>query len=135
MDAHAKSRRKALKVAVGALCTEVGFGMAEESALETLTEVLQSCKVTLILVLVSVRTVAFDSGFQSPCPAQLLSADLYSLCFQYHPGWRFFKKNNSNIITITLIIKWSINNFRCSCDFAYAGNYCRWNLTVDNESE
>ena len=61
MDAHAKSRRKALKVAVGALCTEVGFGMAEEAALETLTEVLQSCKLTLILVLVSVRTVAFDS--------------------------------------------------------------------------
>lgn len=42
MDANARSRRKALKVAVGALCTEVGFGMAEESALETLTEMLQS---------------------------------------------------------------------------------------------
>lgn len=42
MDAHARSRRKALKVAVGALCKEVGFGMAEESALETLTEMLQS---------------------------------------------------------------------------------------------
>lgn len=41
MDGHARSRRKALKVAVGALCTEVGFGMAEESALETLTEMLQ----------------------------------------------------------------------------------------------
>ncbi|XP_060561471.1 transcription initiation factor TFIID subunit 8-like [Ruditapes philippinarum] len=42
MDSHARSRRKALKVAVGALCKEVGFGMAEESALETLTEMLQS---------------------------------------------------------------------------------------------
>ncbi|KAL4225719.1 transcription initiation factor TFIID subunit 8 [Mactra antiquata] len=42
MDAHARSRRKALKVVVGALCTEVGFGMAEESAIETLTEMLQS---------------------------------------------------------------------------------------------
>lgn len=42
MDALARSRRKALKVAVGALCKEVGFGMAEESALETLTEMLQS---------------------------------------------------------------------------------------------
>ena len=42
MDGHARSRRKALKVAVGALCTEVGYGMAEESCLETLTEMLQS---------------------------------------------------------------------------------------------
>lgn len=42
MDAFARSRRKALKVAVGALCKEVGFGMAEESALETLTEMIQS---------------------------------------------------------------------------------------------
>ncbi|XP_052799602.1 transcription initiation factor TFIID subunit 8-like [Mya arenaria] len=42
MDALSKSRRKALKVAVGALCTEVGYGMAEESAIETLTEMLQS---------------------------------------------------------------------------------------------
>lgn len=49
MDAHARSRRKALKVAVGALCTEVGFGMAEESALETLTEMLQSCKLAKYL--------------------------------------------------------------------------------------
>ena len=46
MDSHARSRRKALKVAVGALCKEVGFGMAEESSLETLTEMLQSCKCT-----------------------------------------------------------------------------------------
>lgn len=43
-DGHANSRRKALKVAVAALCSEVGFGMMEESALETLTEMLQSCK-------------------------------------------------------------------------------------------
>lgn len=42
MDALARSRRKALKVAVGALCLEAGFGIAEESALETLTEMLQS---------------------------------------------------------------------------------------------
>ena len=46
MDALSKSRRKALKVAVGALCTEVGFGMAEESALETLAEMMQSCKLS-----------------------------------------------------------------------------------------
>ena len=50
MDGHAKSRRKALKVAVGALCTEVGFGFAEESVLETLTEMLQSCKYAIINV-------------------------------------------------------------------------------------
>ncbi|KAK3591224.1 hypothetical protein CHS0354_003856 [Potamilus streckersoni] len=41
-DAHARARRKALRVAVGALCTEVGFGIVEDSALETLTEMLQS---------------------------------------------------------------------------------------------
>lgn len=44
MDSLTKSRRKALKVSVAALCTEVGFGVAEESAIETLTEMLQSCK-------------------------------------------------------------------------------------------
>lgn len=47
MDGHSKSRRKALKVAVGALCTEVGFGIAEESAIETLTEMMQSCMYTV----------------------------------------------------------------------------------------
>ena len=51
MDANARSRRKALKVAVGALCTEVGFGMAEESALETLTEMLQSCRYSRIILM------------------------------------------------------------------------------------
>lgn len=53
MDAHARSRRKALKVAVGALCKEVGFGMAEESALETLTEMLQSRMYCHLLVVYS----------------------------------------------------------------------------------
>ncbi|XP_076442446.1 transcription initiation factor TFIID subunit 8-like [Babylonia areolata] len=42
VDGHATSRRKALKVAVAALTSEVGFGMAEESALETLVEALQA---------------------------------------------------------------------------------------------
>ena len=37
-------RRRALKVAVSALCSEVGFGTAENSAVETLTEMIQSCK-------------------------------------------------------------------------------------------
>lgn len=43
-DQHAASSRKALKVAVSALCSEIGFQAAEESAIETLTEMLQSCK-------------------------------------------------------------------------------------------
>lgn len=42
-DGHAVSRRKALKVAAAALCSEVGFGMAEDAALESLTEVFQAC--------------------------------------------------------------------------------------------
>lgn len=41
-DGHAVSRRKALKVAVSALCAEQGFGSAEDLVLETLTEALQS---------------------------------------------------------------------------------------------
>jgi hypothetical protein len=42
-DARAASCRKALKVAVSALVSEVGFERAEEAAVETLTEMLQSC--------------------------------------------------------------------------------------------
>ena len=45
-DLHATSSRKALKVAVSALCSEVGFEKAEESVIETLIEMLQSCKFT-----------------------------------------------------------------------------------------
>ncbi|XP_062596405.1 transcription initiation factor TFIID subunit 8-like [Saccostrea cucullata] len=41
-DARAESCRKALKVAVSALASEVGFERAEEAAVETLTEMLQS---------------------------------------------------------------------------------------------
>ncbi|XP_052065041.1 transcription initiation factor TFIID subunit 8-like [Mytilus californianus] len=41
-DQHAISSRKALKVAVSALCLEVGFQTAEESVIETLTEMLES---------------------------------------------------------------------------------------------
>ncbi len=37
-------RRKALFVAVSALCAEAGFGKAENTAIETMTEMLQSCK-------------------------------------------------------------------------------------------
>ena len=43
-DLRATSCRKALKVAVAALCSEAGFEKAEESAVETLTEMIQSCK-------------------------------------------------------------------------------------------
>lgn len=43
-DPRESSRRKALKVAVSALCHEAGFEKAEDSSLETLTEMLQSCK-------------------------------------------------------------------------------------------
>ena len=38
------ARRKALKVAVTHLCVEAGFTNADESPLETLIEMLQSCK-------------------------------------------------------------------------------------------
>ena len=38
------SRRKALSVAVSALCAETGFQSADKLALETLTEIMQSCK-------------------------------------------------------------------------------------------
>ncbi|XP_066264851.1 transcription initiation factor TFIID subunit 8-like [Branchiostoma lanceolatum] len=41
-SALASARRRALTVAVSALCTEGGFGMAENAALESLTEMLQS---------------------------------------------------------------------------------------------
>ncbi|XP_046364920.1 transcription initiation factor TFIID subunit 8-like [Haliotis cracherodii] len=42
VDTHASSRRKAVKVAVAALSYEVGFGEAEDMAVETLREMLQS---------------------------------------------------------------------------------------------
>ena len=38
------TRRKALKVAVAALCCENGFSYAEDAVLETLTEMIQSCE-------------------------------------------------------------------------------------------
>ncbi|XP_019615953.1 PREDICTED: transcription initiation factor TFIID subunit 8-like [Branchiostoma belcheri] len=41
-SALASARRRALTVAVSALCTEGGFGTAEKGALESLTEMLQS---------------------------------------------------------------------------------------------
>lgn len=50
-DARAVSCRKALKVAVSALASETGFERAEEAAVETLTEMLQSCKYTLVSIL------------------------------------------------------------------------------------
>lgn len=38
------SKRRALYVAVAALCTEVGYTDAEKPALESLVEMMQSCK-------------------------------------------------------------------------------------------
>ena len=43
MDETYLARRKALSVAVAALCLETGFGSASEDALGTLTEMIQSC--------------------------------------------------------------------------------------------
>ncbi len=37
-------RRRALRAAVSAVCLETGYSSAEDGALETLTEMLQSCK-------------------------------------------------------------------------------------------
>lgn len=50
-DARAVSCRKALKVVVSSLASEAGFDRAEEAAVETLTEMLQSCKYTLVSIL------------------------------------------------------------------------------------
>jgi Bromodomain associated len=38
------ARRKILQAAVGCLCLEAGFDKVEEMALETLLEMMQSCK-------------------------------------------------------------------------------------------
>lgn len=38
------SRRKLLQASVGCLCIEAGFQSVNETALETLTEMMQSCK-------------------------------------------------------------------------------------------
>ena len=67
MDALSRSRRKALKVAVGALCLEVGFGIAEESALETLTEMLQSCMFILMSnnILIETKITICGAGWHS----------------------------------------------------------------------
>ena len=58
------------------------------------------------------------AGSESPCPAELPSADLHSLFFQYHPWWRFFMNNfylnSSHIlksISGTVIIVVNNNNF------------------------
>ena len=44
MDETYLARRKALSVAVAALCLETGFGSASEDALANLTEMIQSCR-------------------------------------------------------------------------------------------
>ena len=41
-------RRKALKVAASCLCLEAGFMSADEAALETLVEMMQSCEYHLV---------------------------------------------------------------------------------------
>ena len=63
-DGHAVSRRKALKVAAAALCSEVGFGMAEDAALETLTEMLQACRF-LIFFSISNTNYSLYCGYPS----------------------------------------------------------------------
>lgn len=44
MDGVELARRKALQVAVAALCVDVGFLSADKEAMGTLSEMLQSCK-------------------------------------------------------------------------------------------
>lgn len=44
MDGVELARRKALQVAVAALCVEIGFVSADKDAMGTLSEILQSCK-------------------------------------------------------------------------------------------
>ena len=40
-------RRRALKLAVSAQCVDIGFHATDEASLETLTEMLQSCKLAI----------------------------------------------------------------------------------------
>ena len=44
------ARRKALTVAVAALCLESGYGNATENALATFTEMIQSCKLCTLII-------------------------------------------------------------------------------------
>ena len=50
MDDTYVARRKALTVAVAALCLEAGYGSATDNALATFTEMIQSCKLFCILI-------------------------------------------------------------------------------------
>ena len=43
-NSQEQPRRRALKLAVSAQCADVGFHSIDEASLETLTEMLQSCK-------------------------------------------------------------------------------------------
>lgn len=43
-----EARRQALQSAVGALCVEAGFMSAERDALGALSEIMQSCKQTIV---------------------------------------------------------------------------------------
>ena len=61
----------------------------------------------------------FKVGSESPCRAELPSADLHSLFFQIHPRWRFFinilylKSSSQRLKSIsgTIIILIDNNNF------------------------
>lgn len=50
-----EARRQALQSAVGALCVEAGFMSAERDALGALSEIMQSCKQTIVLFLNNAR--------------------------------------------------------------------------------
>lgn len=45
MDSVDDIRRKSLQAAVAALCVEVGYMTADRGAIETLTQLLQSCMI------------------------------------------------------------------------------------------
>jgi len=51
MDDSYVARRKALTVAVAAICLETGYGNATQDALATFTEMIQSCKLLFILII------------------------------------------------------------------------------------
>lgn len=70
-DARAVSCRKALKVAVSALASEAGFERAEEAAVETLTEMLQSCKYTRYLFYICyIRIEVYKLTYEFTIPIQ-----------------------------------------------------------------
>ena len=55
MEAHLTCRRKALTTAIGNLLLEMGVDCVEKQVIESLTEILQSCKYYFCLYVIEVN--------------------------------------------------------------------------------